>query len=55
MKPGNIYLARDRLSQYVFALKILSKKQLQKHRVEHQIVREIEIQCHLRHPNILRY
>ncbi|CAD7942303.1 unnamed protein product [Amoebophrya sp. A25] len=53
-KFGNIYLARDRLSEYVFALKILSKKQLQKHRVEHQIVREIEIQCHLRHPNILR-
>jgi len=53
-KFGNIYLARDRISEYVFALKILSKKQLQKHRVEHQIVREIEIQCHLRHPNILR-
>ncbi|CAD7972959.1 unnamed protein product [Amoebophrya sp. A120] len=53
-KFGNIYLARDRISDYVFALKILSKKQLQKHRVEHQLIREIEIQCHLRHPNILR-
>lgn len=35
-------------------LQVLSKKQLQKHCVEKQLQREIEIQAHLRHPNILR-
>ena len=36
------------------ALKVLFKSQLQKAQVEHQLRREIEIQSHLRHPNILR-
>lgn len=33
---------------------MLSKNQLAKAEVEHQLRREIEIQSHLRHPNILR-
>jgi len=33
---------------------VLRKPQLIKHQVEHQLEREIEIQSHLRHPNILR-
>ena len=36
------------------ALKVLFKSQLFKSQVEHQLRREIEIQSHLRHPNILR-
>jgi serine/threonine protein kinase len=38
----------------VVALKVLFKNQLQQSQVEHQLRREIEIQSHLRHPNILR-
>jgi serine/threonine protein kinase len=53
-KFGNVYLAREKRSQYVVALKVLFKQQLQKAGVEHQLRREIEIQAHLRHPNILR-
>ena len=30
------------------------KSQLQQSNVEHQLRREVEIQSHLRHPNILR-
>lgn len=41
-------------SKYVVALKVLFKNQLQESQVEHQLRREIEIQSHLRHPNILR-
>ncbi len=41
-------------SKYVVALKVLFKTQLQQSQVEHQLRREIEIQSHLRHPNILR-
>jgi aurora kinase len=53
-KFGNVYLAREKQSKYVVALKVLFKSQLLKSRVEHQLRREIEIQSHLRHPNILR-
>mmetsp|Transcript_50343 Transcript_50343/g.110103 ORF Transcript_50343/g.110103 Transcript_50343/m.110103 type:complete len:338 (-) Transcript_50343:90-1103(-) len=53
-KFGKVYVARERRSQFVFALKILHIKQLVKHGVEHQLRREIEIQSHLRHVNILR-
>lgn len=53
-KFGNVYLARERRSQYVVALKVLFKSQLEQSKVEHQLRREIEIQSHLRHPNILR-
>jgi aurora kinase len=53
-KFGNVYLARERSSRYVVALKVLFKAQLQQSAVEHQLRREIEIQSHLRHPNILR-
>ena len=35
-------------------LQVLFKSQLQTSNVEHQLRREIEIQSHLRHPNILR-
>jgi len=53
-KFGNVYLAREKASKYIVALKVLFKTQLQKAQVEHQLRREIEIQSHLRHPNILR-
>lgn len=36
------------------ALKVLDKKQLMDAKVEHQLRREIEIQSHMRHVNILR-
>ncbi len=35
-------------------LQVLFKTQLQQSHVEHQLRREIEIQSHLRHANILR-
>jgi len=53
-KFGHVYLAREKNSKFICALKVLFKSQLQKSGVEHQLRREIEIQSHLRHPNILR-
>lgn len=53
-KFGNVYLAREKKSKYIVALKIMFKSQLQTAGVEHQLRREIEIQTHLKHPNILR-
>eukprot|EP01117_Protostelium_nocturnum_P014454 TRINITY_DN5499_c0_g1_i2.p1 TRINITY_DN5499_c0_g1~~TRINITY_DN5499_c0_g1_i2.p1 ORF type:complete len:460 (+),score=148.16 TRINITY_DN5499_c0_g1_i2:99-1478(+) len=51
---GNVYLAREKQSGFVCALKVLWKNQLQQANVEYQLRREIEIQSHLRHPYILR-
>lgn len=53
-KFGNVYLAREKRSKFIVALKVIFKHQVQKAGCEHQLRREIEIQSHLRHPNILR-
>jgi serine/threonine protein kinase len=53
-KFGTVYLAREKRSKWIVAIKVLKKNQLLKAGVEHQLRREIEIQSHLRHPNILR-
>ncbi|XP_019403712.1 PREDICTED: aurora kinase A [Crocodylus porosus] len=53
-KFGNVYLAREKQSKFILALKVLFKSQLEEAGVEHQLRREVEIQSHLRHPNILR-
>ena len=53
-KFGKVYLAREKSSGYVVALKVLNKKQLTQAKVVHQLQREIEIQSNLRHKNILR-
>ena len=47
-KFGNVYLAREKTTKFIVALKVLFKSQLQKAQVEHQLRREIEIQSHLR-------
>lgn len=53
-KFGNVYLAREKETKFVIALKVMFKEQIHSNSVEHQVRREIEIQSHLRHPNILR-
>lgn len=53
-KFGNVYLAREKTSKFLIALKVLFKNAIISSNNEHQVRREIEIQSHLRHPNILR-
>ncbi|KAI1351642.1 Pkinase-domain-containing protein [Xylaria sp. FL0043] len=53
-KFGRVYLARERTSGFICALKVLHKSELSQGRVEKQVRREIEIQSNLRHPNILQ-
>jgi hypothetical protein len=55
VRAGSVYIARVKAhKQFIVALKVLQKAQLVKAGVEHQLRREIEIQAHLRHRNILR-
>ncbi|XP_033342223.1 aurora kinase B [Megalopta genalis] len=53
-KFGRVYLAREKTTHYMVALKTLYKIELMRGRVEKQVMREIEIQTHLRHPHILQ-
>uniref|UniRef100_A0A0R3RVA8 Aurora kinase n=1 Tax=Elaeophora elaphi TaxID=1147741 RepID=A0A0R3RVA8_9BILA len=51
---GNVYLAREIETKFVVAIKVVYKSQLERYNLKLQLRREIEIQFHLRHPNILR-
>ncbi|XP_050443138.1 aurora kinase C-like [Adelges cooleyi] len=53
-KFGRVYLAREKNTKYMVALKMMFKSELVKDHMEHQVRREIEIQTHLNHPNILK-
>ncbi|KAL9092064.1 MAG: hypothetical protein Q9159_001063 [Coniocarpon cinnabarinum] len=53
-KFGRVYLAKEKGTGFVCALKVLHKSELQQGKVEKQTRREIEIQSNLAHPNILR-
>jgi aurora kinase len=53
-KFGRVYLAKEKSSGFVCALKVLHKSEIQQGKVEKQVRREIEIQSHLAHPNVLR-
>lgn len=53
-KFGRVYLARERRSHFPVALKMIFKTELMKHKMEQQLLREIEIQSHLTHENVLQ-
>ncbi|KAK4871941.1 hypothetical protein RN001_016065 [Aquatica leii] len=52
-KFGRVFIARERKTGYVVALKTLLKKEIVDNHMERQVLREIEIQSHLKHTNIL--
>lgn len=47
-KFGRVYIAREKQSKYLVAMKILFKSELVKGRVEKQVLRELEIQSRLK-------
>lgn len=51
---GRVYLAREKQSKFICALKIMKLSELNKDEMWHQLRREIEIQSQLRHVNVLR-
>ncbi|KAK9871404.1 hypothetical protein WA026_011657 [Henosepilachna vigintioctopunctata] len=53
-KFGRVFLAREKKTGYLVAMKTLLKREIVKEHVETQILREIEIQSRLKHPNILQ-
>ncbi|KAJ0172218.1 hypothetical protein K1T71_012191 [Dendrolimus kikuchii] len=53
-KFGHVHVAREKSTGFLVAIKTLFKSQIVKSTCERQVMREIEIQSHLKHPNILR-
>jgi len=53
-KYGKVYVAREKSSKHIVALKMSSLEQISADGSEQQVQREIEIQSNLRHTNILR-
>ncbi|KAG0342108.1 hypothetical protein BG004_005755, partial [Podila humilis] len=51
---GSVYLMRERHSGFVVAMKVMQKSALLKHKMQHQLRREIDIQSNLKHKHILR-
>lgn len=51
---GKVYIARERKSQFIVALKVLSKRMIIESDAQELVRREIEIQSHLDHPNVLK-
>jgi serine/threonine protein kinase len=47
-KFGHVYLAREKKSGYIIALKVLYKTELANSNIERQLRREVEIQGNLR-------
>lgn len=52
-KFGQVYLAREKNSRKVVALKVLVKEQLKAAGVAHQLRKEVEIHSRIRHENVL--
>jgi aurora kinase, other len=50
---GKVYVAREKKTKDIFALKVITKKYFQRTNSVFFLRREIEIQSHLHHPNII--
>jgi len=51
---GRVYMAREKTSKKIVAIKVIFKGEIRENNMVEQLKREVEIQSHLRHPNILR-
>lgn len=47
-KFGRVYVAREKKTKFMVAMKVMFKSEIQKDRVERQVLREIEIQSRLK-------
>ena len=52
-KFGNVYLGKEKKSKVTVALKVLFKAPMIAAKCVHNLRREVEIQCRLKHPNIV--
>lgn len=53
-KYGHVFLAREKKTNFVCAIKIISKQQLKDEEITEQFIRELKIQQYLNHGNIIK-
>jgi serine/threonine protein kinase len=53
-KFGSVFLAREKVTGFLVALKIIEKKRVIEEKFLTQFIREIKIQAYLDHPNIAK-
>ena len=53
-KFGDVYLAREKKTNFLVALKVLSKTEIKNMKAEKQVVREIKIHSYLKHKNVIQ-
>ena len=51
---GNVFMAEDKVTGFMLAIKIVNKKQLKEAEMEDQLMMEIKLQLFMDHPNILK-
>lgn len=51
---GSVFLAREKKTGTIFAIKQLSKSALKEEDIVEQFIRELKIQLYLNHPNIMK-
>lgn len=51
---GHVYRAQHKVTNNICAMKVLSKDELLKMNILHQLIKEVDIQCQLRHKYIVR-
>ena len=53
-KFGDVYLAREKKTNFIVAIKVLDKTAIRSMKAQKQIIREIKIHSYLNHPNIIK-
>ena len=51
---GNVYLAEDKQTRCIYALKVMNKLKIKEADMESQVFWEIKLQTYMNHPNILK-
>ena len=51
---GNVYLAEEKVTKTLYAIKIMNKIKIKQEKMEDQIMSEIKLQLYMNHPNILK-
>lgn len=53
-KFGDVYIAREKRTNFIVALKVLNKIIIRQLKAQKQVIREIKIHSYLNHPNIIK-
>jgi serine/threonine protein kinase len=51
---GSVYMAQDKATRFLVAMKVINVKQLRAANMQNQLVEEIKLQMFCKHPNLLK-